>query len=193
MCFVFVFLHIHDPRPQPRFVGLSFRISQSLRVLVSTTNIRRATIPLDRCLLSNYHKQIWPRCLRVRLAFRPKDASTFQSPTSNWSAKVAGDATLWEALLLCGPLSYYNIIFKSQVPPAGSSTSSSPPLRPENLHISPEHHSCLFARQAHRAGTRRRCVLMACVITRSWIQIWSAENNCQTVEGLILSERYIRD
>lgn len=28
----------------------------------------------------------------------------------NWSAKVAGDATRWEALLLCRHSSYYNII-----------------------------------------------------------------------------------
>lgn len=49
----------------------------------------------------------------------------FGPRTSNWSAKVAGDATLWEALLLCRPLSYYNIIFKFQVLLAATPSSSS--------------------------------------------------------------------
>jgi len=33
----------------------------------------------------------------------------------------------------------------------------------------------LFTFEAHWVGTWRRCVLMACLITRSWIQIWRSK------------------
>lgn len=76
---------------------------------------------VDRCLLSNYHKQIRPKPNRDRdrrLTDRRTARQTARTDCCcftrcwdfNWSAKVAGDATRWEALLLCRHSSYYNII-----------------------------------------------------------------------------------
>lgn len=95
------------------------RVARSLAARLCPCACACSTV--DRCLLSNYHKQIRPKPKRDRdrrLTDRRTARQTARTDCCcftrcwdfNWSAKVAGDATRWEALLLCRHSSYYNII-----------------------------------------------------------------------------------
>lgn len=112
VCFVFCF-SAHSRREESLARSLAARLCPC------------ACSTVDRCLLSNYHKQIRPKPKRDRdrrLTDRRTDGETGRQTARtdcccftrcwdfNWSAKVAGDATRWEALLLCRHSSYYNII-----------------------------------------------------------------------------------
>lgn len=69
---------------------------------------------VDRCLLSNYHKQIRPKPSPGPRLRQTLTVSTLRASDFKLSAKVAGDATRWEALLLCRHFSYYILYIYSK-------------------------------------------------------------------------------
>lgn len=163
VCFVFVFLHIHDLGLSFAFRFFSFRFD--------------SPPPLNGCLLSNYHKQIRPRLISVSDTSDPLVAANFsvsQQPSfrgpdlqtevlkllaTRRSERRFCCVDPWVITILYSNFKCYWLLHPTS--PLSYSHGG------ESAYF-PKHYSCLFAWQDHWVATRRRCVLMAIVITRSW-------------------------